>query len=394
MLQFPLGECPAQPEQAVRALRRCAYLSRRTRFPPVENPSRKLNVHAVVLAGGAGRRLWPASTPERPKPLLPLIGGRSLVAETVDRAARLCGEDRVTVLARQPLLDTMRDALSPWPGVHLLAEPEARGTAPALVFAAHELEREHPGAVMVAFPSDHLVRPVRELGSSLRVAEDLARNGHLCCLGVTAAGAEPGYGHILTGNGLGGGAWRIKAFVEKPDPRHAAALAADGCLWNTGIFVFGCADLLAVSAEVAPELAGGLETLGQDGPGTFFRAVRPVSIDVAVMERTNRAAVVLGQFEWDDLGTWEAVARRLGAGRGGGQAGAATRNVDSGDNVVWAEGRRVTLLGVTGLAVVESGGEILVADRDQLHRLSELDLSSPPGPASGGDRAGPRTGAE
>ncbi|MBW3534913.1 MAG: NTP transferase domain-containing protein, partial [Gemmatimonadetes bacterium] len=163
---------------------------------------------ATILAGGVGSRFWPASTPARPKQLLPLGSDAPLIADTVDRARALTDDARIRVLARADLVDAMRSVLPPLPSPTWMTEPAPRGTGPALAWAAARLHREDPDAVLVSLHADHVIRPVDRFVDLVRSAADLARReGVLVTLGVEPDRPETGYGYIQPGGSLGGDAW-------------------------------------------------------------------------------------------------------------------------------------------------------------------------------------------
>ncbi|MDX1578936.1 MAG: mannose-1-phosphate guanylyltransferase [Gemmatimonadota bacterium] len=334
--------------------------------------SAHLKAYIAILAGGVGARFWPASTPERPKQLLPLASAVPLIDETLDRAVELVGSDRVRVVTSDGFAELMRASLERH-GVEALLEPAARGTGPALAWAAHVLESESPAATMISMHADHRITPLAGLRDTLVEAVRVAESGHLCCIGVRPDRPETGYGYVRIGQPLGGRSYRVRRFVEKPDEETARRYQASGeYLWNTGIFVWRSSDLLEAVHRHAPEIAGALPRLEVgDVPG-FFDAVEPIAIDVAVMERAERVATVEARFAWDDLGVWDAVARSRGTDAEDNAVVGAARTLDARRNIVWTESVRANLIGVEDLLVVEANGELLVMPRGNTPRLKEL----------------------
>ncbi|MFV1987155.1 MAG: mannose-1-phosphate guanylyltransferase [Gemmatimonadota bacterium] len=328
-----------------------------------------LDAHAVILAGGIGSRFWPASTPDRPKQLLPLTGVQPLIEETLDRAVDLLGPGRVMVVTSNPLAAAF-DRMGVLGGTAVLAEPVARGTAPALAWAAYQLERREPGAIMISMHADHRIHPAAGLHASLTRAIALADEGYLVCIGARPDRPETGYGYVRLGEDLGDGGHVVDAFVEKPDAETAEEYLAGGDhLWNTGIFVWRCTDLLAAVDEHAPEVP--LAPLADADVDGFFQGCRTVSIDVAVMERAERVATVEARFEWDDVGVWDALARTRATDAAGNVAIGAARLLDATDNIVWTESTRANVIGVSGLVIVEANGELLVMPRAEAARLAD-----------------------
>lgn len=332
---------------------------------------------AVVLAGGTGTRLWPASRPDRPKQLLPLsAGGRPLVAEAVDRAIRVAGRERVRIIASDALLEVLEEALPELEDENFLAEPEPRGTAPALVWAAHRIARRDPDAVMLSLHADHRIQPAEAFEETAARTVRAARSGgRLFCIGARPTRPETGYGYVLLGDPIGEGVHEVREFVEKPT-RHWARRYVDSgeYLWNTGLFAWRVDDFLGATRALAPELEAGMAILEED-PGDavgFFGAVEPVSVDVAVMERADTVGVVEATFEWDDLGIWTAVGRALPTDAAGNAVMGESVRLDAKDNIVWSEDGRVVLFGVEGLVVVQSGGRTLVTTRERAPDLKQL----------------------
>jgi mannose-1-phosphate guanylyltransferase/mannose-6-phosphate isomerase len=328
-----------------------------------------LNAFAVILAGGIGSRFWPASTPHRPKQLLPLAGHKPLIEDTLQRADDLFGPHRVVLVTSEHLAETF-GRMRVLSDVEVLAEPMASGTAPALAWAAHHIERDAPGAVMVSMHADHRIEPTEGLRESLERAIDLAAQGYLVCIGARPDRPETGYGYVHLGADLGDGGYEVEAFVEKPDAETAADYVRGGeHLWNTGIFVWRCSDLLEAISRLAPELP--LAPLDAGDVGGFFEGCENIAIDVAVMERTDRVATVEARFDWDDVGVWDAVARTRENDGAGNAAVGAVRLVEAENNVVWTETVRANVVGVSDLVIVEANGELLVMPRAESANLRQ-----------------------
>ncbi len=327
----------------------------------------------MVLAGGEGSRFWPASRPDRPKQLLALGSPRPLIQDTLERAESLVGSERILVVASEPLIDSLCDSAPGLTRTSFLVEPAARSTGPALAWAAFEIEKLSPGALMISLHADHVIHPISELAGTIDRAISAANRGSLVCLGVQPDRPETGYGYVEVGDATGDRTWRARRFVEKPDLETAEGyLAAGGFLWNTGIFVWRAADLLAALRDLAPEISDALPLLESAGPEAFFEAVEPISIDVAVMERSPAVEVALATFAWDDVGSWNALARTRTADSHGNVLVGPARAIDAARNVVWAEEGTVVLFDVDDLVVVRSGDVTMVTRRSSAPDLKKL----------------------
>lgn len=338
---------------------------------------------AVVLAGGTGTRLWPASRPDRPKQLLPLgTEGRPLVAEAVERAVSVAGRDRVRLVAGRELLSLLRDVLPDLGEEHFMPEPVARGTGPALAWAAHDIHRRDPDAVMVSLHADHRIAPPEAFVETARHTVRAAREGgRLFCIGVRPTRPDTGFGYVHLGAELEERVHEVEEFVEKPG-RHWARRYVDSgeYLWNTGLFAWRADDFLRVVRDRAPELTTGLDRLDEDDPAGFFERAEPVSVDVAVMERAPEVGVVEATFQWDDLGVWNAVGRALPSDDAGNATVGDADVVEGSGNIVWSEDGRLAVYGVDDLVVVRSGGQTLVTSRERAPQLKKL-LSAIGGPS-------------
>lgn len=337
---------------------------------------------ALILAGGRGTRFWPLSRRSRPKQCLALTGERSLLQETVDRVLPLVPAERVLVLTSPDMAGLVASQLPELPAENLLVEPSGRGTAPCLGWAAVEVARRGgPDAVAIALPADQLVQDPDALLAALRVGADAAeRTGSLVTLGITPTRPETGFGYLELGEALGealGGPRpsRVARFVEKPDAATAARYLAGGRhLWNAGIFLFRADAMLAAFRRHLPRSAEVLDAVARQPE--LIRArwteLDATSIDFGVMERHGDTLVVPCAPGWSDVGAWPEAANtwpELDGGRGL-VAGLVSR--DASDNAVYAPGKVVGLLGVSGLVVVQTEDALLVMDAARAQELRHL----------------------
>jgi mannose-1-phosphate guanylyltransferase len=330
-------------------------------------------VVALVLAGGTGSRLYPASRSDRPKQFLPLAGELPLLERTVSRARAFA--DEVVVSTRPDFADEVRTRTS---DATVVVEPAGKDTGPALVYATHRVRERLGDCVVVALPSDHHVGEgfADAMRRGARVAGE---TGALVTFGVDPTRPDTGYGYVEPAADVGSEAGDaadyapVAAFHEKPDAETAREYVAAGHRWNAGIFAWTPAALLDAARDSPLD---GLVTALEGGadPEAAFDAVDPVSVDYAVLERTSDAVVVPVDFEWDDLGSWDALERVLSRDDDGTVVAgdAEVRTLDATDNVVAADGRHVSLVGVSDLAVVAWGDRVLVVPKDRAQAVRDL----------------------
>ena len=334
-----------------------------------------MSTWAAILAGGSGTRFWPLSTSERPKQLLPLAGDRPLLAQAVRRLTGLVPPERVLILTGPYLVEQVAAAVPEVPRAQILAEPRAASTAPALVWAAHEIARRDPGADMLSLHADWAVGDDAQFRASATRAIDVARaHDLLVTVGVKPTRDETGYGYIVPGARLGKTpAKKVRRFVEKPSPARARILRKSGALWNTGLFAWSTDRFLAEARAHANELRSAWTALADGDVGKFFASVTPVAVDVAVLERTTRLAVLAGAFRWDDIGSWDALLRiRKPDARGNVVVGNVTLGDDVKRSVIWTDDEHLAVTGVTDMVVVRANGHTLVIPTGRAERLKAL----------------------
>jgi mannose-1-phosphate guanylyltransferase len=341
-----------------------------------------MNVYSVILAGGSGTRFWPLSRVAHPKQFLPLATKQPLLVDTVRRISRISTLDQTYVSCGPGHVPTVRKLIKALPANNVIAEPVARNTAPAIGLAAVHVARREPRAVMQILPADHAVRDVERFRACLAEAADLAAQGFLVTLGIRPTRAETGYGYIQVGDRLGAVGFRVKAFVEKPDPPTARRYFESGqYLWNAGIFVFRADAILAAIDKQMPELARALErisrTIGKRAHRATvsreFRRLPSVSIDYGVMESADDLAVVPGDFGWSDLGSFASLPDvRPADERGNVVSGRVAALLDCQNCIVFAGERPLALAGLSDMVVIDADDVLLVVPKQESQRVRDV----------------------
>jgi mannose-1-phosphate guanylyltransferase len=340
--------------------------------------------HAVILAGGAGERFWPHSRRHHPKPLLAVAGRETLLAATVARAVRCVPNDQVWLVCGPEHASAMRREAA-LPASRTLVEPRRRNTAPAVGLAATRIAARDPEALLVVLPADHLIPDGAAFARAVACALPAAAQAQvLLTLGVKPTRAETGYGYIERGAAAPGfpGLHRVRRFVEKPDAKRARAfLRRASFLWNAGIFVWSARAILEEIEEHAPQLHAALAPVRAAGKGPLSRrslqaayaAAPSVPVDVAVLERSRRVWTLPVDFRWSDVGSWASLAEHLGvAGRTNRAVGGEAVFEQAHGNLVFGARRAVALLGVEGLAVIDTPDALLVARLEESQHVRRI----------------------
>lgn len=334
---------------------------------------------AVILAGGAGTRFWPLSTPTRPKQFLPLAGTQALLGEAMTRLDGLVAPDHVVIVTGRALVEATRRLVAPYGPVRVLAEPRAASTAPALAWATAEAAARDPDATVLSLHADWWVGDA----AAFRTAADqafavAAGRDVLVTVGIVPTRPDVGYGYIERGAEVAPGVWAVERFTEKPDAERAAALVSRGALWNSGMFAWTARRFFAETVEHARELAPHLDRLRAGDVEGFFAAVTPVAVDVSHFERSRRVVVLPGRFAWDDVGTWGALGRVRGGDEAANVAVGPVTLHECARTVAWSDGDPVVVDGVEGLVVVRANGRVLVTTHARAARLKDLLDHLPP----------------
>jgi mannose-1-phosphate guanylyltransferase/mannose-6-phosphate isomerase len=337
----------------------------------------------VILAGGAGTRLWPVSRDALPKQFLPLVGERSTYQDTLLRVAEgslfappivITGAD-FRFFARRQAEDIGIDST-------VVIEPMRRDSGPAVAAAAALAKSRDPDAVVLALAADHVILDVEEFRAACLAGLKAAEAGHIVTFGITPSAPKTSYGYIRRGKPIGSDqVYTVEAFVEKPNSETAARYVAEGYLWNSGNFLFRADVLLGELARYEPTMVTAVEkaVAGASSDLGFVRlaleafATAPQkSIDYAVMEKTDRAAVVAGSFRWSDIGSWDAIFDIAERDKSGNAVHGTVVTSDSRNCVIHSVDRLTAVLGADDLVVVSTPDAVMVVPRARAQEVREL----------------------
>ena len=341
--------------------------------------------HAVIMAGGSGTRFWPLSRARLPKQLLKLTGGRTMIQATADRLEDLVPAERTWVITNQSLAGAIAQQLPQLAPQRIVGEPCKRDTAPAIGLAALLLQAGDADATMLVMPSDHRIEPASAFQAAVRQAEQIVQESPetLVTFGIKPTYPAETFGYIERGAALGGaGTFAVQRFREKPARSVAEEYLRSGNFyWNSGIFVWKAATIVTALERYEPQMLQHLRAIAasfgkaswQETFDREFTAIRGKSIDFAVMEHYQPVAVIEAPFTWDDVGSWQAIARAQGADAAGNSSiGKHLAIRTSGSIVRTTDDHLVVTLGVKDTIVVHTPDATLVAHTQEEEAIREV----------------------
>ncbi|MBT4033742.1 MAG: NTP transferase domain-containing protein [Candidatus Marinimicrobia bacterium] len=343
-----------------------------------------MSFFAVIMAGGVGKRFWPQSRRATPKQLLPIAGDESMLRMTVDRLKNFTTADQILIITNSDQEKVIRQECPELPEENILIEPEGKNTAPAIGLAAIIIQDRDPDAVMGVFPADHYIQDVKSFSEYMQQGIKIANEMRgLVTFGVVPTRPATGYGYIQFHDRTNPDEpiFAVKAFAEKPDLKTAELFLGSGdFLWNSGMFVWRVDSILKSFQEFLPEIWDSLENIrGAIGKPVWdsvltveWATLRSISIDYGVMEKARNVYVVRVDFSWNDVGSWDAVHEMRKKDK--------DKNVSKGEvifhgsenNLVFAEGKTVAIVGVDDLVVIDTKDALLIIPRGQTERVKEL----------------------
>ncbi len=340
----------------------------------------------VIMAGGRGERFWPQSRMARPKHLLPIVGEKSMLTQTVDRLTGIVPKENILVLTTQAQLEGCRSVCTDLPPANIVAEPMGRDTAAATGLALLLVKQRNPSATFAMLPADHVIHDKPEYRKLLTLAFEAAEaDSVLVTLGIKPTEPATGFGYIESA-----GVWKkigsrdvftAKRFVEKPDEKTAQEyLATNRYYWNAGMFVWRVPVVEAAFKAHAPGLYAGLVQLEQAGKADWptalaklYPTLPKISVDYALMEKSTNVVVLPASFDWDDVGAWPAIAKHFPQDdHGNVLRGVAMVERGANNIVVSADGHLTAVVGCNDLIVVHTADATLVVPKARAQEIKEL----------------------
>ncbi len=335
-------------------------------------------MYGIILAGGSGSRLWPLSRELYPKQLLNLNSDKSLLQATFERLKQCMPEDKIISITNTKHTSNIKMQLSKLTtSPVVLAEPVAKNTAPAIVLAAkYIMQNSNSDPVIIVVPSDHLIQDNKGFLSTVKKGEKLAEKGYIVTFGIQPNYPETGYGYINTSDKIDEG-FLVKEFVEKPDFETAKKyLNAKTYFWNSGIFMFKASTLFEETLKHAPEIAKIAEKFdfskNKDIPFIEFDKMPSISIDYAIMEKSNKIALVKLESDWNDLGSWQSIYDISKKDENGNVFVGHVLDKDSKNSFVYASSKLVATIGLEDTVIVETEDAILACKKDRTQDVKQI----------------------
>jgi len=343
-------------------------------------------LYCLIMAGGSGTRFWPRSRVAKPKQYLELFGDESLLQSTINRFETFTDAENIYIVSSKQQADVLENQTPQLPRENLIYEPVGKNTLPCIGLAAMFAEKENPEGIMVVSPSDHLIRNEELFRDTVMAASKIAdeRDG-IVTIGITPTYPATGYGYVQTAEDITGNEkikqFKVERFVEKPDEPTASKYLKDGGFyWNSGLFIFKISVFLEAVKKFAPDLYSDLRKIQADlgNPSfektldTIYRAVQSISVDYGIMEHAKNIYLVEGNFDWNDLGSWESVYQVDEKDENGNAANDETILIDSKNSYVYTDEGLVALVGMEDVVVVKHGNTTLVCKRDKTEEVKKI----------------------
>ncbi|MGC9363646.1 MAG: mannose-1-phosphate guanylyltransferase [Fidelibacterota bacterium] len=342
-------------------------------------------MYAVIMAGGVGKRFWPRSRKDRPKQLLDIVSDQPMLRLTYERMKKIAEEKKIYIVAGQNLAEDIIREIPELPERNLIVEPSGKNTAPCIGLAATTVVQKDPNAVMGIFPADHLINDVRAFKRAVNQGVQFARDHvALVTFGIAPTRPATGYGYIQFSKketAYKGVIYKVKTFAEKPNLATAQRFLDSGeFLWNSGIFIWKAENILNAMKLFLPEMYESLEQIGAAVDTSKYKTVlkkqwatiHSNSIDYGVMEKAKNVFVVKANFDWSDVGSWDAVYELQKKDKNGNVLIGEIVPIDTENSYIYSRKNLIAAIGVRDLIIIQSKNSILIVPRHQSERVKEL----------------------
>ena len=335
------------------------------------------NLCTLIMAGGRGTRFWPKSTEEKPKQFLNLIGNKTMLQLTVERSLKVTPIEKIFIATGEIYKDIVKEQLPELPEKNIIIEPVGRNTAPCILLATLYIKQMYNNANIVVLPSDHIIKDVDNFVHTISNANGYIENQNknsIITIGITPTRPETGYGYIKCSDKKYKEVVKVERFVEKPNIEKAREYLEEGkYLWNAGMFVFNADYMLQElkqNCKQSYDLLSNLPNIDDENYEQELKKVygecEKISIDYAVMEKSENVYVIPSELGWDDIGTWKCLERYIEHDEHGNVSIGKTFTEDAKNNIIYAENKKIVLLGVEDLFCIDSNGVLIIGRKDKL----------------------------
>lgn len=344
------------------------------------------DLYTLIMAGGSGTRFWPRSKTAKPKQYLNIFGDDSLLQDTINRFSSFTKKEKIYIVSSKTQASVLEEQTPMLPKENLIYEPVGRNTLPCIGLAAMFAEKENAEGIMVVSPSDHLIENIELFKDTVLAAAKIAdeKNG-IVTIGITPTYPATGYGYVQTAENITGTEkikqFKVERFVEKPNEETASGyLKGGGFYWNSGLFVFKVSVFLDAVKQFAPDLYADLRKIQADFGNasydqtldTIYRAVESISVDYGIMEHAKNIYLVEGNFDWNDLGSWESVYLTEKKDENGNAGSGESLFLNTKNSYVYSEKGIVAVVGMDDVIVVQDGDTTLVCKRENAEDIKKI----------------------
>jgi mannose-1-phosphate guanylyltransferase len=342
-----------------------------------------MNVYGIIMAGGGGTRFWPLSRQKKPKQLLNLSGNGLMINETIERISNIISKENIFIVTNEKQGEKMKGSVGDMiPSDHILLEPVARNTAACIGYAAVEIIKKYGDGIMCIFPADHYIKDQEEFDRILSQAIKEAENDDkLVTIGIKPTFPSTGYGYINFEKTNENAVYNVNEFIEKPNYETAKKYMESGkYAWNSGVFIWKASVILHSFERFLPKvyhyLVSIAASIGTDNEykiiQQLYSKIPSISIDYGVMERSDNVAVIIGDFGWSDVGSWDNLGVLYNVDEAGNVIKGEQVNINTKNCICYAENRLIATIGIENMIIVETEDAILVCRKDQAQQVKEV----------------------